>query len=82
VPPYIRFHRSRLLRAAALAAGAFIACKSPVEPLQPGDRVTVGPLYENAISGGVDRNYSFETVVNGEYVVFLKSFTGLRDTGG
>ena len=79
--PHIRLHRSRFLSAAALIAVGFVACESPVGPLQPGQSVSIGPLYEDAISGGVDRSYSFQTAVNGEYVVYLKSLSGFVSLG-
>ncbi len=79
--PHIGLHRSRFLGAAALIAVGFVACESPVEPLQPGQSVSIGPLYQDAISGGVDRSYSFQTAVNGEYVVYLKSLSGFVSLG-
>jgi hypothetical protein len=68
-----------LLRAAGLVLVAFIACESPLEPFRPlgqGELVPVNRLIEDAISGGVDRNYSFNVDADGEYVVFLSSQAG------
>jgi len=51
----------------ALLALACAACgDSPVGPRRPGERVAIGPVFEDAIRGGVDRNYSFATAANGE----------------
>lgn len=69
----------RLLRAAALVAGVFIACDSPLEPFRPlgqGEVVPVNRLIEDGISGGAVRNYSFEAEIGAQYVVYLKSLQG------
>jgi len=73
-----------LARAGALAIGVLIACDSPLEPFRPlgqGERVPVDRLIEDAISGSVDRSYSFDVAIGGEYVVFLKSLTGFITLG-
>jgi len=77
-------HTSRPCRAAALVVALLIACDSPFGPFKPlgrGERVPVDRLIEDAISGGVDRSYSFDVAIGGEYVVFLKSLTGFITLG-
>ena len=66
-------------RAAALCLCLCIACDNPVAPFRPqgqGGLVPVNQLIEDAISGGVQRHYSFEVTADGEYVVLLKSLHG------
>jgi hypothetical protein len=75
VLPHTRLLRSRVLRAAALIGGAFVACESPTEPRGQGERVPIGQVIEDRIADSVDRRYSF-VASNGEYVVFLKSLDG------
>ena len=68
-----------LPRAAALCLCLCLACDNPVGPYHPqgqGELVPVNQLIEDAISGGVDRHYSFEITADGEYVVLLKSLHG------
>lgn len=84
MPPYTCLHRSRLLSAAALLVGGFVACDSPLDPFRPlgqGERVPINRLIEDAISGGVARNYSFDAAIGGEYVVLLKSYHGFLAIG-
>src|SRR2546422_4556203 len=76
VPLPIRSHTSRAFRVAALIVAALIACDSPFEPLGQGERVPLARVIEDAITGGVDRSYSFVADADGEYVVFLKSLEG------
>jgi hypothetical protein len=69
----------RRLRVVALSVCACIACDNPVAPYRPqgqGELVPVNRLIEDAISGAVERHYSFEVTAGGEYVVLLKSLDG------
>ncbi len=69
----------RVYRVAALSFCVCIACDNPVGPYRPqgqGELVPVGRLIEDEITGGVDRNYSFDVTAGGEYVVLLKSLQG------
>jgi len=66
-------------RAVALFLSVCMACDNPVGPYRPqgqGEQVPVNRLIEDAISGAVDRHYSFEVTAGGEYVVVLKSLHG------
>ncbi len=67
-------------RAVALCLCLCLACDNPAEPpYHPqgqGELVPMNQLIEDAISGAVDRNYSFEVEAGGEYVVLLKSLHG------
>ncbi|HXE83191.1 MAG TPA: hypothetical protein VN513_07665 [Gemmatimonadales bacterium] len=71
-----RDSKRRLLRGAALLLGLFLSCDSPSGPQGEGERVPIGQVIEDQITDSVDRHYSFESVPDGEYVVFLKSFEG------
>src|SRR6266487_1681965 len=69
----------RVYRVVALSFCVCIACDNPVGPYRPqgqGELVPVNRLIEDAISGGVQRHYSFEVTAAGEYVVLLKSLHG------
>lgn len=76
VPPNIRFHRSRVLRAAALVVGALLACESPFEPRGEGERVPIGQPITDAVTGDTVARYSFVAQGGGPYVVFLAAFRG------
>jgi hypothetical protein len=71
---------NKLSRASLLIIGASVACDSPMEPFRPagqGELVPVNQLIEDAISGAVARNYSFEATAGAEYVVLLRSLHGV-----
>ena len=65
-----------MIRTAAVALAAAIACDSPFEPRGEGERIPVGVVIEDAITGDTVRTYSFAADTGGEYAVFLEAREG------
>lgn len=62
-----------LLYAGVLSAGAFVACESPFEPRGEGERVPVGRVIEQEVTGDSVKWYSFAASPNELFVVFLEA---------
>ena len=62
---------------ALLGVFAGLSCgESPFEPRGLGERVPVGILIEQALTGDSARSYSFAARPNGLYAVFLEALKG------
>ena len=79
--PHIRLPRSRFLAAAAVIAGAFVACESPFAPRGEGERVPVGQEITDEVSGDTVAKYSFASATGGPFVVFLEAVAGTVQLG-
>lgn len=62
--------------ATALLLLSAVSCDSPFEPRGEGERVPVGQVIEDALSGDSVRRYSFAAGAGGVYAVFLESLQG------
>jgi hypothetical protein len=70
-------HRRRVvLGELALLSLAALSCDSPVAPRGAGERVPVGRVIEDAMSGDSVRRYSFAVTPGGEYAVFGEALQG------
>ena len=81
MPLQTRFTRPRLLCAAALAVGAFVACESPFEPRGLGERVPIGHEITDDVTGDTVAKYSFVSASGGPFVVFLEALAGTVQMG-
>src|SRR5438477_1916548 len=68
--------RRGIVLGAALALALAIACDSPFEPRGEGERVPVGSVIEQEVTGDSARSYSFAARPNGLYTVFLEALQG------
>src|SRR5207248_7142747 len=65
-----------IVLAAALGLGVAIGCDSPFEPRGEGERVPIGQVIEQEVTGDSARQYTFAARANGEYAVFLEALQG------
>src|SRR5258706_4552133 len=68
--------RSVLLRVAAFAGAAFIACDSPFETRGEGERVPVGIVIEGVARTDSLGSYSFAGSPDQPFVVYLEALEG------
>ena len=65
-----------IVLAAALGLGVAIGCDSPFEPRGEGERVPIGQVIEQEVTGDSARQYTFAARANGVYAVFLEALQG------
>src|SRR6266487_1456748 len=68
--------RRGIVLGAALGLAVAIACDSPFEPRGEGERVPVGTVIEQDVTGDSARWYSFAARPKGLYTVFLEALQG------
>ena len=68
--------RRGIVLGAAFGLAVAIACDSPFEPRGEGERVPVGTVIEQEVTGDSTRRYSFAAQANSVYAVFLEAVQG------
>src|SRR2546430_431176 len=68
--------RRGIVLGAAFGLAVAIACDSPFEPRGEGERVPVGSVIEQEVTGDSARSYSFAARPTGLYTVFLEALQG------
>lgn len=71
-----RLATRRLLQGAALVLGLVLACESPFEPQGNGERIPIGVVIDQDVTGDTARFYSFTTSPHAAYAVYFQALEG------